>query len=240
MTTEEFKALIEHALGPSADAEIDRSGRSEFDLAREAVRDLVLEKRAEELIGTLTDIGQRNRRRNVEWWLSFLDLFEEMKELMPRLGVKLLEFFLRTPPADLEARAYFLRFLVYLDAPVPWNDLPKESSVSTLAREAPLIVAESLVWAKKYAAALEILESTISTKQITSVDLKEIAPRWSDILGPSGDQFIGDIYALAARPNSPTTGQAHSAFLSFGKRQSTANSRFYRFRDSPPEATTHA
>jgi hypothetical protein len=227
MTLQELKSLVEHALSPAADVEVDRSGRSLFDLAREAVRQFANDRRADELIEMLVQIGQRNRTRNAEWWLSFLDLFEETRTLMPRLGVRLFEFFLVSPPSDPEACAYFLRFLAYLDAPIRWNALSGSTSLDKLAKTAPLVVAESLVWAKKFAEAEVILTTALSAGKVTPDDLNEIAARWSDVLGSSANNFIASVQTLGNPAQPAAQRRKPSEISSFGQRVRERNPKFY-------------
>jgi hypothetical protein len=226
-----IKGLVEEALAHDADVDVDNSGRSSYDLAREVLEHLANGGRIDDVVEALIDVGSKNREKPVDWWLLFLDLFEAVSRFTPRQANRLLQFFEEAPPTSSEARAYLLRFLVHTDCSVPWDKLQVHGELAVLAEAAPLVVAEALALARKFALARQILEDALRESEITATDVLEVIRTWSDLLGPSAWPFLDHLGALCAKPTARpfATTDLASAVAAFGNDMKRVPTRFPAF-----------
>jgi hypothetical protein len=224
---DELIALIREALDPQADEDVDRSGRSEFDYAREYLLRLAGDGKSNQIVNALISVGSEGSSKDVEWWLSFLDLFEEIREVTPGLGLRLANFLQEHPPKNLEARAYLIRFMAQLDVPISWDNLSGGASVDQIARVAPLVISEALVWNREYTRAKDQLRAALTAHIITWDDLSAMIARWRDVLGATARPFLEELAHLRAPQPHVVHHVAHKRGNELFRERLTKSSRYY-------------
>src|SRR5689334_3824724 len=105
---EDLRATVQRGLEVDADAVVGRDGLSLFDHARQAVREAARID-PETVFAIISEIAAERSGERTEWWLTFLDLLEEMQPISKRNKLELGNLFVSSPPKNVEAAAYLLR-----------------------------------------------------------------------------------------------------------------------------------
>src|SRR5437764_2990255 len=105
-THQEIKKTISSALSPEAVSVSDRSGATPYDKAMDLLTDLSRLGVSGEIVDVLVELSEENSEKDVEWWLRFLSLFENIRQISLADRVKISEAFIDNPPIEPTARAY--------------------------------------------------------------------------------------------------------------------------------------
>jgi hypothetical protein len=229
MTLERLETVIFAALAPDADERVDRAGRSTYDFASDALKLVAREENSAGVVPLMIAIATANLGKGTSWWLAYLGLFEQI-EFLPRAAIQLMQFFLNTPPTKAEPRAYVLRFLAYIGSPIKWEALPVGLRVEELAAQNPLVVADALVWGRRYDDACAVISRALAARQITGADIGQMVERWTRVVPPADRASIDAIGRLstsaAPRHHAPVKPKFGDAVATFG-RNMRGLSRFY-------------
>lgn len=202
-TFDDLRKLIEVALAPGGDAVVTKDGRSRYDLACEAIGSVDQAGPPDVVPALLMTFLEEGAAKPVEWWLHFLNMFEEVVVLTQRSRLSIRTKMLASIPEDSQAQAYILRFLAYRDCAIPWDDLPSGIDLDGLNKKWPLVLADAYVWSDRYEEGLHLLKEALETHTLAPESLKRMVERWSNRVGPAGESFVQKIEALVAEPARP-------------------------------------
>lgn len=213
---DDLRKLVEAALAPGGDAVVTRDGRSTYDLACEAIGAVDQAGPPDVVPALLMTFLDEGADKPVEWWLHFLNMFEEVVVLTQRSRLAVRSKMLASIPDDSEVQAYIIRFLAYRDCAIPWDDLPEGIDLSALTSKWPLILTDAYVWSDRYDQALNVLKAAMAEHTLTAGSLERMLERWSTRVGPAGEDFLQEITAILAEPvlpkrTAPTRRPAHQS-----------------------------
>lgn len=221
LTHDQIKAAIASALTSEAASVADREGASLYDRAGDLIKSLSQRGMSEEIVDTLTQIGRENIAKDADWWLRFLSLFDNVRLMTTAQRIAISDALTNYPPRDSAARAYTLRFLAYSGCPIAWERLSESFNFPELARSAPLVFTDALVWAQKYGDALDVISAYLRAGG--SKDLvAQMLERWSD-LEPvqSSNHFLESVEGLLADESAESLlrdeGRRFSGLEEFGQ-----------------------
>ena len=172
------KAFLTSALTPEASAFPDFDGSTSYDHACKWVREQTQTNGPDHIFGLILEVARESYANDVNWWLRLFGMLNEVRPEGLRAKQELVNLFLSSPPHDLTACAYLLRFLAYVGCSIPWDSLPPGRRTDDLSQIAPLVIADAFVWAKRGTQAKLIVAASLRRGVISRADLAAMIRRW--------------------------------------------------------------
>ncbi len=201
MTKAQWKELILRVILTAGAEPPDRSGRTPYDLLTDRMRSLDNgDDEWNRALGAVVEIVRNPDGADVQAWLRLIGLLEELAPLPRKVRETLVGSVEARQPANSDFRAYLIRVLASVDAPIDWERLRRSGISEEFSRNSPLVWADALVCGNRLDEACGIVRHLLSSDTVTAESVAELLSRWSYRLPNDETKEIFNDFRDAAKP----------------------------------------